>query len=388
MAWRIHRSVVRGEIDNRRPGIITGTFWLAGVPEPIELALRGNCLKDLAGCRLTFTNPAPIKCSDLLLHPIQDGHAGDMTASRKVRIPQVDNDKLKVLIRENQPIPVSLGNCLYLEWFSEVNGRVVIESADYHCQISPAEWRMSPEEEDDQLRHNEEELQKFLQKLVNQQTLCDLDDETAQPMDEFQWERLLRESDEMTERYLEALEKYRDDPDRDRLLAEEMGWEWLQENTSVNEEDLSSDDEEELDIIFEPEAPEHPLAKAARSLATHLFKMVEKSAIGQIKDARESATVTKLLVAASDLSGKLAAALNCFEEPDEFEGGFIVASLKRSLTPLNQAVAHSESLAASHPEHDDWLLEARDTLFQIREEILTLMEEFRQRNRNPGDGDG
>jgi hypothetical protein len=41
-----------------------------------------------------------------------------------------------------------MANSLYLEWFSEANGRVVIESADYELNISAPEWRMTPEEDE------------------------------------------------------------------------------------------------------------------------------------------------------------------------------------------------------------------------------------------------
>jgi hypothetical protein len=35
MAWRIHDSVIRGEIDNREKGIVRGRLWLDGLAEPI-----------------------------------------------------------------------------------------------------------------------------------------------------------------------------------------------------------------------------------------------------------------------------------------------------------------------------------------------------------------
>ena len=59
MAWRIEENVVRGEIDNRAFGRVHGKVWLNGRDNPLVLELTGNCHKDLAGCRLTFTNPAP-----------------------------------------------------------------------------------------------------------------------------------------------------------------------------------------------------------------------------------------------------------------------------------------------------------------------------------------
>ena len=50
--------------------------------------------------------------------------------------------------RKEKP-PEHMANCLYLEWFSEANGRVVIESADYELTISAPEWRLTPEENEE-----------------------------------------------------------------------------------------------------------------------------------------------------------------------------------------------------------------------------------------------
>src|ERR1700730_5848512 len=42
--------------------------------------------------------------------------------------------------------------------------------------------------------------------------------------DEYDWERFLQQQDQKTEKYMELLEKYLDDPQRDELIAREMGW--------------------------------------------------------------------------------------------------------------------------------------------------------------------
>ena len=55
MAFRIHDSVVRGEIDNRVKGIVRGKIWVEGRSEPVVLELKGNAWPDLAGCLLSFT---------------------------------------------------------------------------------------------------------------------------------------------------------------------------------------------------------------------------------------------------------------------------------------------------------------------------------------------
>src|SRR6476646_5587169 len=49
MAFRIHDSVVRGEIDNRTKGIISGKIWVEGRDQPVILNLKGNAHPDLAG---------------------------------------------------------------------------------------------------------------------------------------------------------------------------------------------------------------------------------------------------------------------------------------------------------------------------------------------------
>jgi hypothetical protein len=84
MAWRIHDSVIRGEIDNRQRDTITGRIWLHGIAEPIVLDLTGNACSDLAGCVLTFENTKetfPMR-PDAHFWPVQKGAAGDVTASR------------------------------------------------------------------------------------------------------------------------------------------------------------------------------------------------------------------------------------------------------------------------------------------------------------------
>jgi hypothetical protein len=42
MAFRIHESVVRGEVDNRVKGFVRGKIWIEGRAEPVLLELEGN----------------------------------------------------------------------------------------------------------------------------------------------------------------------------------------------------------------------------------------------------------------------------------------------------------------------------------------------------------
>jgi hypothetical protein len=168
MAFRIHESVVRGEIDNRVKGIVRGRIWLEGRAEPLVLALKGNAWPDLAGCLLRFANPQkriPLAPDDPL-HSTQRGSIGDLTASRKVRVFDVPlEEALEMFDRKEKP-PEHMANCLYLEWFSEANGRVVIESPDYELAISEPEWRMTPDEEADRARQAAEGMAGFMGRLT------------------------------------------------------------------------------------------------------------------------------------------------------------------------------------------------------------------------------
>jgi hypothetical protein len=149
MAFRIHESVVRGQLDNRCKGIVSGKIWVAGRAEPIELELAGNAWPDLAGCLLTFVNSQkPVAHPHLeSLAAVQRGSIGDLTASRKVRVFDLPLAEALEMIHRKENPPEHLANCLHLEWFSEANGRVVVESTDYELTISAPEWRLTPEEE-------------------------------------------------------------------------------------------------------------------------------------------------------------------------------------------------------------------------------------------------
>ena len=168
MAFRIHDSVVRGEVDNRVKGKVCGRIWVEGRAEPVVLELQGNAWPDLAGCRLTFANP-----QKRIAHPhldsldlTQRGTVGDLTASRKVRVFDVPLEEAMAMYKRKEKPPEHMANCLYLEWFSEANGRVVIESADYELTVSEPEWRMTPEENAERARQAAAGMEDFMKRLT------------------------------------------------------------------------------------------------------------------------------------------------------------------------------------------------------------------------------
>lgn len=166
MAWRIDEQVTHGEIDNRRKGYLTGRIWFTGREEPVELELTGNPWADLAGHTLRFRNPDPKPGLTEGFNARQQGVVGDITASRKVKVPDCSTEEMLKCYGEKRPFPWHWANSLYLEWHSLTNGRVVIESGSYQLEIDaePA-WTMQEGDEEAQRIKNAEALTDFMNRL-------------------------------------------------------------------------------------------------------------------------------------------------------------------------------------------------------------------------------
>jgi hypothetical protein len=379
MAWRIADNIVRGEIDNQIPGIVQGKIWLAGREVPLALKLSGNGHKDLAGCKLTFFNPAPKVDPSLTLKPDQTGVVGDMTAARKVRvIENLDYEALK----NDQPFSEHMANALYLEWFSDTNGRVVIESTDYEVKIGEPAWRLSSEDEARQLEANAEAMQSFMDRITES---FDPREEAAyngDPKDEFEWELFLRASDRRSTKLGELLEKYSDHPDRDRLIARGMGWKEIEEMLDAQTESLEEEEEDEEMGFDEPD--EEEIARTERPIRHPLVKrIIDRSVeLSRLTENQRDDDIDEMVGAYMVVGPKIAGALTIGDHdlgPDLNMFGLVVAKLKRAIGELSRALTAANRLRDSKRELpfsiDEWITE----MLQTRQEILALMDDFRKK---------
>jgi hypothetical protein len=167
MAWRIEEHVARGELDCRVRGRVTGRFWWHGQAAPFTLELEGRPWRDLAGCLLRFTNSQARAGDATGLVLTQRGVIGDLTASRKIKVPDCSMDELMEYYKRREPFPWHWGNSLYLEWFGEQNGRVVVEAAHYTLELATATptWVMTEAEEAEQRQLNGRAMTDFMQRL-------------------------------------------------------------------------------------------------------------------------------------------------------------------------------------------------------------------------------
>ena len=397
MAFRIHDSIVRGEIDNRTRGIVRGRVWVVGRTEPLTLELRGNAHADLAGCLLTFTNPQQPSAHPHLeaLHPVQCGTIGDLTASRKVRVFDVPLEEALAMIRRHEKPPEHMANSLYLEWFSEANGRVVVESADYDLTISPPAWRLTAEEEEQRARDAATGMAQFVEKLTqaieaHQRGRKDPEEE----WDEHDYERFLRESDARTDKYLELLDKYGDSDAAEEKIAEEMGWNQVnagQDDLGMSVEEMNAlceaaADEppfipdphrQGIDWIRTPEGHlRHPLQHRCSESALRFWRAADELGLERTEDMDLGDFILEFQITGA----KLAGALHGIAEGHPYgDAAFTVALLKRALDHLRRAQAGLEALAPRRVLPEAMVADARRELFEIREGILRLMDQLRGR---------
>ena len=397
MAWRIEDAVAHGEIDNTVEGHTTGRIWLAGRDEPLILSLDGDCWRDLAGTRLQFENPSPKAVPDSEALDIdQAGIVGDMTASRKNKVPTVSEEQFHELYQNQQEIPYEWRNTLYLEWFSEINGRVVIESAAYTLTISPHEWEMDEDAEEAQKLANLNSMRDFMTQVIRRRDPEGVESDVSGELDEFAWEERLKESDRLTDAYQEVLEKYMEDVDSEQKEAFVMGWDGLldaladrdeaggddfadETNDFRSDEDDFDDDDEVDESDFDEaddesfgEEEDHPLQAKAQELAMRAMDLIER-------DAGPGTPSYQLITNLLQVSGKLAGVLHGRGSGYEPETGFVLAVLKRCLNWLNEAVGACQILMEleGDPDQKAALAHLRSSAFEIRDGIVELRRELK-----------
>jgi hypothetical protein len=203
--------------------------------------------------------------------------------------------------------------------------------------------------------------------------------ESEHMWDEYDWERFLQQQDHKTEKYMQLLETYLDDPQRDEIIAREMGWtrlldakDWSAEVDALLDEDVAEEDDFGMDKAarsgetFE----EHSLYRAAFALTIWIDQLFDQSA-----SLQNEPTAVRLATHSALASAKLAAALSG-DNVDEI--GMTIAYLKRALKAITismDAAAQLRKLSELINPAQHAVLQQR--LFQVRDGIITLMGEYR-----------
>ena len=377
--------MVRGEVDNRVRGRVTGRIWFAGRPEPIVLQLMGNGWPDLAGRRLEFSNPDPSPGDLDGLAPFQEGTVGDFTASRKVKVPEIPMDQIGEYYASKKPFPWHWGNSLYLEWFSERNGRVVIESASYDLKIigEPA-WELTREDEEAQRLANGAAIEGLVERLgeaydadfedegftgVNEDfENDDVPDWAPKPLTEDEAARLQAESEKLVDRIQARIRREGDKADFARIMDEEIARlrrergepspsteqlmhpsAWIEEMNRVASSAIGHSEP------ADEAGREHPLATDAKKVAGLVMEETEEQKWLTEADSEEH-PVAELVNCTLKASAKLAGALNHLEWPPPIEFcAHTIVRLTKARGYLDDAARAIESCQEQKLTEPSWL---------------------------------
>lgn len=157
----LEASVLSGYLSNEVPGLVTGVLHLAGQNQPVRVELVGNFLRDIAGCRVDFTNPLPEVNEEhvMVVSPLQHGYSGVMTASYRVaKLPRRRTQPAA----SGLPVPRGLKNLVFFEWFNQHQQRILIQSWHLQLRVSPPRWQLTKDEEASLLRQNRARRKHFL----------------------------------------------------------------------------------------------------------------------------------------------------------------------------------------------------------------------------------
>lgn len=119
MAWRPTEHLIEGELDNTNPGRVTGWMRFAGMNQKVIFDLLGNFHRDIRGAKIHLTG---------------DGQADDPEASRYMASFSCRQTGEVGDITAGRP-PQDYTTYPYIEWYSDENGRVVIELDQDQVQI-------------------------------------------------------------------------------------------------------------------------------------------------------------------------------------------------------------------------------------------------------------
>ncbi|MEM7314297.1 MAG: hypothetical protein AAF497_14200 [Planctomycetota bacterium] len=174
MAWRPGEIVLEGELDNTKLGWTIGWVTVQGPEKPVTLRLKlaGNCWPDLAGWkfRIVRTDPIPDWAEPIQhmdnINPDQSGHVGDVTADQVLKHFECSPYEFVQRSHEGEAPPTVLRKSLYLEWYSNANGRVVIQSTRLAVERQGERaFELTDEQFAEQAKSNAEEMNFFMHQL-------------------------------------------------------------------------------------------------------------------------------------------------------------------------------------------------------------------------------
>lgn len=214
-------------------------------------------------------------------------------------------------------------------------------------------------------------------------------DEENEPeiWDEHRWEEFFKESDKRTNKYVRLLEEYMDHPDRDRIIAEEMGWthlmdggddkngKWIDEYITDEVED--GEDWKRL-TGYEPTDYDSfenlPLYQQAFEFTIDAMNMVDDR-LADSDDESVSAFARSVIVPPAKIAGGFGLGF----EMDSLGGN--IANCKRGLNAANRALEALYEIGEKELLDIETYLEFYGRAKEVRDELAIYIVELRERFR-------
>ncbi|MBI4546624.1 MAG: hypothetical protein HY707_01485 [Ignavibacteriae bacterium] len=204
--------------------------------------------------------------------------------------------------------------------------------------------------------------------------------------DEFKWEEFMKEQDKKVDRYMELFYRYQDHPDRDEIIAREMGWTWLLEHESEDADASIFDDEEgeegeewKLAAGVSDESFEHddfrnnPLYQKTYQFALRAVKFVDQLP----EKKREDSSVVDFISNATIAGAKIAGGTGLGEDLDELGGN--IAYCKRGLAAANLAIAALHEMKEKRIINDKTYFDLVKDATEVRDAIALHIVELREK---------
>ncbi len=201
----------------------------------------------------------------------------------------------------------------------------------------------------------------------------------------------MKEQDRKVDRYMELFYRYQNHPDRDEIIAREMGWTWLL-NEGKHQSPEPFDDEEEIedgeswktsarlageDLGEVDDYESLPVYRRCRDFALRAYRLVD----GLPDSVREVSTVVDFVSNAMIAGAKIAGGTGMGEDIEEL--GANIAYCKRALAASNLAIGALHEMKEHRiirgREFLDVMQEAVEVRNAIAVHILDLREKFRSR---------
>lgn len=205
--------------------------------------------------------------------------------------------------------------------------------------------------------------------------------------DEHRWEEFFRESDRRTDKYSQLLKKYMDHPDRNRIIAEEMGWTHLPDEDSDKSEtwmdEIPFDEVEEGEewkrlTGYEPtdfdSFEKLPLYQKAFDFTIFAMKIVDDH-LPDVEDKSISDFCRYVTVPSAKIAGGFG-----FGFELETLGGNI-ANCKRGLAAANRMLSALYEIGSKELLDREIYLELHGRAKEVRDELAVYIVELRERFR-------